>query len=779
MRKISLSIILLLGGMALALMLPINHGHTRAQQGPPTQTPITPTASNTPITLLTVQPTGRPPALLVAQAFSLASLGARDLELVTPASTGRFTFNVPDNWLAVGNNTLMLTIDYTLTNLNPIGMTSDGSTATPLAIPPVVVRVRLDGVPIANIRLLPTQIGRQTVTVNLPVEIMGSPTNRNHFVQFAIEGREQCLIDVESRVRIVAAESLMRFEYRPLPPVLDLVQYPRPFYNNSLANQAEQVLFVLPQAPTELDYEVAASAAAGLGQLSRNRVHIRAVNADQLTAEDKLLNQLWIGQIGSHRLIDAAYAANQFPTRLEGQQLIVGSTQITPQDGVAQIILNPDNASTAIISITGQTPDALRKAVQVLTGPPSLLGVGGPVALVSQIRPTSRPDPGAVLPERVTFRDLGFENVPIYGAGVQYGEITFTMPDGIELTDAAMLEMFFDYSQTLRESQSSVTLFMNDTPINSVYLGERGALREPITSIRANIPPSSVLPGALNTLLIQVDSSGATGETICDIPPASIIWLSPRPESYMFLPRQPADAAAQVPLLSGFPTPFNRRADLGDVWFVLPDAPTATDVTHMLGLIARLGSAITAGQRFSPQVSLGNVPDTADLGQYHFIALGRPTQNRFISRWNMLGALPQPFEPDTDVLRQVIDDVTYRLPPGFDIGVIQLLEMPEQPNRALLLITSTGPVGQDAAINLLLRGRTSNLVGDVVYVTPTQVWTVNTRTRETLAVAATATTELPSALNTPSAGGPTATPIPVVTVTPTATPTATPTGVGW
>ncbi|MFQ3536918.1 MAG: cellulose biosynthesis cyclic di-GMP-binding regulatory protein BcsB [Aggregatilineales bacterium] len=768
MRKLTfvLALAAILG--VLLLLSVIRPSQLTALQNPPTATPATPTITPTPRSLLTAQPTPLPEAVLIAQNISLAAFNVRDIELSTPQGSNRFVFRVPDNWLASGANTLRLDLDY--------GLVVAAGLATPVSVPPAVLRVRLDNVPIATISLTADRVGRRLIEVPLPAELMADPAVRDHNIQLTLDGRDQCLQGIESRLRVAAATSEIAFQYRLLPPPLDLSLYPRPFYNNTPAALGETVAFVLPAQPEPLDYEAAASLAAALGALSRNRVRMYAVRADALTDADRLANQLWIGQIGKHAAIDAAYAARRFPTRLEPDgSLFVGSTRIASEDGIAQIIVNPDNPNTAIIAVTAQTPDGLRKAAQVLSGPPAVIGLGGPVALVSQIGQAPAVDANAVLAERVTFADLGYINAPIYGAGLQFGEIVFSMPDGFVLTDDASLDFRFDYSDTLAEANATVTLFMNETPLNSTFL-RNPRTNERITQLKARIPPFSVISGAQNTLLIQIDSSGLVDTRACDVLPNVIVWLMPRPESTFYLPRRADDTPARVPLLSGFPSPFTRLSDLRDIWFVLPDAPNAEETAQMLRLMAFLGSSVTSSTRFTPRVSLGGPPPDAQQSDYHIIALGRPTRNAYIRSLNAI--LPQPFQAESDALQQVVDSVTYRLPPAYDIGVLQLITAPAAPQRAILIISGTGPVGVESALRALIERRTLNLPGNVIYASPTQLWTINTRTRETLSLPPTATAE-PRALSTAAPGAITATPIPVFTVTPSRTPTATPTAASW
>lgn len=749
-----------------------------AQQGPATATPLTPTVTTTPIAIATAQATGAASSVLLAQEFTLANLGIATFEMVSPTANSQFTFRIPDNWLTSGNSVLSLELDYSVTSLLDSSFTG---TTTPAVQARATMRVRLDGVAQTNIVLDARTTGTRRVNIPLSPELMGDPTRREHLVQFTLDARDQCLAGLEARVRVRADLSTLRLEYRLLAPIIDIAAYPRPFFNNPIANQTESLLMVLPAAYTATDLEAAAAIAAGLGGLTSNRLQIRVITADQLTPTDRQINHLMlIGQVGSNALLDSYFSSNLFPARINPDgSLIVGNTAIGPDDGVVQVILHPESPALAVMAVTGQTPEALRKAVQVLTGPPSLIGLGGSIALVSQIRPGTRPDPGAGLPVEFTFGDLGYVNAPIYGAGTQFGEVRFSVPEGVAIDEGAYVEVVYDISDTLRELDGTLSLFMNDTPINSAFLtrGTPGLSSDSALRIRANIPPATVRAGQTNTLSLQIDSATAEGQGGCNTPSALATWFMARPESKFYLPRRAVTATVvRIPLLNEFPSPFTRLSDLSDVAFVLPDQPQPVDLEQFIRLTERLGSTVARGQRFTPRVSVGEPPDTLDKAAYHLIVLGRPSTNAFLSGLN--ASLPQPFQANSDELDQVLDDVVYRLPPGYDIGVLQLTPSPWSDQRALLVISGTGPLGQENAVNVLLgRYGTASLAGDVVFASQTTLWSVNTRTRQTQTFAPTATLE-PRAQGT-ALPGVTPTVLPVFTVTPTMTLTPTPTQAQW
>jgi hypothetical protein len=88
---------------------------------------------------------------------------------------------------------------------------------------------------------------------------------------------------------------------------------------------------------------------------------------------------------------------------------------------------------------------------------------------------------------------------------------------------------------------------------------------------------------------------------------------------------------------------------------------------------------------------------------YHLVVLGRPTRNPYIMLVN--NELPQPFIPGRDEIRQQVDTIIYRLPPGYDLGYIQLLPVPWDEARAMLVVSGTTDAGLRWAMRALTDGR--------------------------------------------------------------------------
>lgn len=737
----------------------------------------TPTPTEAPIAV------GVPVGPLTAHEIPLAALRVRNIELFSPLSSTQFRFRIPDNWTPEGSNVLYLNFEYfeqIATNTEQVGVES-ALVST--------FEVLMDGDLISTVTLDKNVVGPQVLAIPLPLDKLQNPRLRNHTIQLRLVGDDYCELNSLARVFIRSDQSYFHFEYRENSPVLNLAVYPRPLYNALLPNQTETVVIVLPSKMTQNDLDAAARVASGLGLLTGNSIQLQITTDDAITPEQRQnYNLLLIGLPEENSLIQEYYERGLYPTqRDEDGTLIIEGVPVAEGDGVVQIITNPQNPLRGIITATGQTPEALLRAAQSLGGPPSIMGIGGPVTLISDARAATGVT-ATVFKNDLTLADLGIDNIVLNGIGTQVAEIEFSIPSGQRLADDAYIEIYYNYSEVLATGGSTLTLLLND----EIPIASRQLLPDAGTgpfTLRGLIPPSGIVPGTINTINIVLNASG---NWQCDPPDDSITWFTISRDSVLHLPTQPLDVSTQPTLVGQFPFPFNDQRDLRDVFVSLPEEPTLQDIEQTLKILAALGSATIGGEGFAPTVNLGELPPGIDLSAYHFIVIGRNTTNPFLSSINK--NLPQPFAEGTDQLEQVLDDVTFRLPPGYEVGVIETLPSPWQLGRVILVVTGTGPQGQAVAATAMTGAQYGgdDFAGDVVFVSATAIFPVNTaalerRTEvleegipqlETASAQQASASPLPD-LNFTATPGPTLTPTltrtPSMTYTPTSIFTTTPT----
>lgn len=720
----------------------------------------------TPAPLLAAAPARTTSGPFISQDFALSSFDVANIELSSPRGAALFTFSVPSNWLLDGNNVLYLNAEYF--EAIPDGVNTESHFLVSS------LDVYLDDELISSVTLTENNIGNQTLIIPLPSELLTIPDENTHTLQLVMEAEDHCLTDSISRLFIRSDLSYFHFEHHNYFPRLDLARFPEPFYNSEIGGELENLLMVLPDNPSESDLEAAAGVAAGFGLLTFNELQLLTVQASELTdAQRRDNNLLMIGQVGEHALIDELYAANALLTTRDGDEIKLGSESVAESDGIVQLIANPDNEMKAIGVVTGTTEVALRKAAQALSGPPSILGLGGPLALIEDTREVGQAAPGTRFETTMTFEDLGVDQLVLTGIGSQIAEVRFFAPAGAQLAPDAYIDLMFTFSGALGRG-SNISVLMNDTPILSAFLhsDDEGIMAfeadaQGRNHLKGSIPSESVVPGQRNTITLVLDAR----ETIeCVFPDSLVTWFNVSPDSELFLPREYIDPAYVSQQVGWFPVPFNTLPDLRDMFVSLPDEPTSLDYQQAFQLLARIGSETVGGVAFKPTINVGELPVGLDLADYNVLVLGRPTTNMFLAELNT--ALPQPFVPGTDAIQQTLDDISYRLPAGYDIGLLEALQSPWAADRSILVVSGTGPQGQIQAVGAIaqnLYGR-SGLAGDVVFVSATDISVVDTRDLYYVEDVA----EELEAIQTSSAVQPSPTVNLVYTVTPGPTSTATP-----
>jgi len=729
------------------------------------------TATPTPILAAPAQVVVEGP--FIAQDAALTTFVANNIDLTSPRSAAQFRFPVPGDWHLDGNNVLYLNLEYT-ENLSPL--------VDPLHPLVSILNVRLDDALISSTTLTAANVGLQTLVIPLPASLLVTPDRAtSHRIDITFMADDFCESNSLARAFIRSDLSYFHFEYHKYSPSLDLARYPEPFYYGAIGAEPESVWLVLPDEPSQADLESAAGIAAGLGQLAFGELRIRSTRVSELTDQIRQDNNLLlIGEIGKHALIDELYAADALPTELSGDVVRVNGQEVGESIGLVQLIASPDNPMRAIGVVTGRNEEAVRKAAQALSGPPSVLGLGGSLALVSDVRPKPVVPAGMRAESTVTFAELGVTQLLLTGIGLQTASVNFAAPAGMAVAPDAAVDLIFTFSGALGRG-STVTVLVNDTPVASTLLAIEsvtgGVVHETDelgrNHLRGRIPPESIRPGAANTLSILVNSIDSEPND-CVFPDPLVTWFNVSPESSIFLPTQVADPAAITPLLSFFPMPFTSLPDLSDVLVSLPRAASSAEIEQGLQMIARLGAETTGGEAFRPRISTGDLPEGIDLAQYHLIVIGRPSTNPLLAALN--ADLPQPFIPGTDVLEQKLDDVIYQLPPGYDVGLLEMIRSPWAPERVVLIIAGLGDRGQAEAVRALAESLywSGDLEGDVAFVSPNSIAVVDTRALYAQEELVTALPEL--ATQSAIAAQATNTPVPVYTVTPGPTPTATATG---
>jgi uncharacterized repeat protein (TIGR01451 family) len=453
------------------------------------------------------------------------------------------------------------------------------------------------------------------------------------------------------------------------------------------------------------------------------------VNADTLTAPV---------------VADSSNTGPQVSVASEGDYFFVYEGRaVAKGDGVVQEISSPWSENRAILIITGLSDEAVRKASQAMSSETRFPGMSGTVALVRDALLPSEIKDAASAAIEMTFADLGYQDKVIQGISSQQVDYFFQIPYGWRLADDAAIDLAFSHSQLIDYEDSGLTVLLNAEPVASIALSEETARDG---HIHINLAEANVRTVESNRLTVQVNLSLLEK---CANPNSEQAWLLIRNTSKIFLPH--SEDTGLTFDLDYFPYPFDANPGLTDLLFALPEAPTVGEWELALRLAAYLGNS-ASGKTIIPAVMMGSDLPSERLGNYHIVAIGRPSRNALIQQVN--NQLPQPFLPGSDEIEQRLDDVLFRLPPGIDLGYLQLIPSPWNEMRVFLAATGTTDESVKGAIRILT-DRPWALKGDLALIRGDSVKTIDTRELTSSGLAMTVATVVPEmtpvASNTPTA----------------------------
>jgi hypothetical protein len=424
----------------------------------------------------------------------------------------------------------------------------------------------------------------------------------------------------------------------------------------------------------------------------------------------------------------------QRSTAGEGYFFTYNGRAIAKEDGIVQEIVSPWNENRAILIITGLNDEAVRKAGQAMSSEVNFPGMSGNLALIKDVLVNPGEDQATSTIER-SFADLGYDDEIVWGGHtVREVDYWFDVPYGWELTEDAFLELYFNHSQLIDYKDSGLTVFLNRQPVASIAFNEETANNG---RLHISLRDANVRAGESNRLTIRINVS-MPGQ--CVDPGRA--WVLVKDSSKIFLAHnEETDLAFDLRI---YPYPFHLNSTLSDLLFVLPDVPTIDEVEDALHLATALGNS-AGGDSIWPSLITASDPLTENLGDYHIIALGRPSRNAIIQEVN--GQLPQPFLPNSDQIDQRLDDVILRLPPNIELGYLQLLRSPWNEAQAFLAVTGTTDQAVNRAADILAVNRSSALKGNLALIKDnSEIKTVDTRQLTSKAAAAAIATALPEAI---------------------------------
>ncbi|MEM7119522.1 MAG: cellulose biosynthesis cyclic di-GMP-binding regulatory protein BcsB [Chloroflexota bacterium] len=657
-----------------------------------------PTTDESPVDVVTAVPFSESPPGTIE--VSLAQLGEETLVMRGPIDAQEVSFSLPYRWQFQQSGYLQLYFDLLFDTF--------GQDATSDAGPNAQFEVEIDDQLVASINV--TEVG-QNQSLQIPLALLNKPTSNRHSIRFILNTGRDC--DDEGRTSfLIHNYSFMHIEYDQAPLDLDLITFPRPLVQELLT--PETIHLVVPDNYSDADLSAAASVSAMLGQRTDDSIGLQLITASEATAE-RLgdTHVVAIGTPSNNSYIADLYTNELLPTGVDGGGAIVSDAkEIFAEDGVLQLALTgeEEESESLVLVVSGTTDAGVARAAQALSVPQTepRFGFEGPLAVIEAVNDTVEEADSEAATTVYTLAELGFRDTTLYGVGTQTKTASFFVPSNWRITEDALLLITYIPSAVLQSEGSALTVELNNRPVGSTILdgsieGERELL--------VRLPADEILLGDTNRLRFQVTMDMAQP---CLEPNLGLAWTRIKDNGRLQITHAEAGTDDPTLVIEDPLTPLISRPDLSDVWFALPEAPTAAELNGFVAVASKLGD-ISRGHNFAPQVALGVAPDEDALAKSHLISFGEPLRSPALALVN--DELPQPFLDGTNSIRQQVGSVTFRLPEDFSLGLVEAIHAPWNPHRAVTVVSGTNPEGTNWAINAVTTDELLNQInGNLAFV---------------------------------------------------------------
>ena len=622
------------------------------------------------------------------------ALDIADEVMVGPYANSYIRFSTPDSWsLQPEGAKIILEIETTARSSRTFSGDADGYSGA-------LLEVVLNGHVIDTIFL---RTGAETIELVVPEGALYSTRpDGQHSLQIFLNATIDCLFDHETSV-LVKNSSGFSLPHNNVSPSPNITLLPRPFYKKA-SLLPEEVILLLPDAPTVSELEAAMVVSASIGRMTGGEQVVSVASLGTITpAQKENAHIIMVGMDDS------------LPVLNEVSFLVNQTAGVS--DGIVHMAVSPWNASRVVLYVGGGDENAVLKAAQAFSSGALRVGKHYSVSVISDVAESV--EITEVADDR-TFASLGYLSQTISGVGYGALEYEFMVPLGKAPAGDSYIELLYTHSAIFDFDSSGANITLNGEPLGSMRFSEETANQ--VNKLTINVPDYTIHPGR-NVLSVQAEFIPLD---YCSTLNDAGLWMSVNDNSLVHVPLVDANQSAITYThdLGLFPTPFINDPSLSDLSIVLP----AKDVNSWdiaAKLAANLGSYANGKTLQLSVFYPDDIPAEAQADN-HFIVIGRASQLPVLSE--MADIMPARFEAGSDMAIEDNSMITFSLPEGTDLGYLEFFASPWDSTHSVLTIMGSTPLGlewaEDALFNPIYQ---PDLRGDYVVVHAEKAYSIDTR----------------------------------------------------
>ncbi|HEY9746674.1 MAG TPA: cellulose biosynthesis cyclic di-GMP-binding regulatory protein BcsB [Oculatellaceae cyanobacterium] len=599
--------------------------------------------------------------------IGMAHLGdPQGYRLKTVRTQRDYAFTRPKGWKILPSSNIHLTFQHG-SNLLPERSSLN-----------VLVNNRiLSSIPLGKHNVTPT-----SVNIPVPPELLKD----NNILSFQVDQHYTYKCEdpfSEELWTEILPDTALTLNYTLEPVRPDLAQYPFPLLDR-LNNYTPTVVgYVVPESSSDQTLEAFAVVAAHLGQQARWR-SLKPYLADY-GAVRGADNLILVGTPHENSAIHSI--ASGLDLKLSGGQFTDKHGATLPADyGVLQLVPNPFNPTRAVLVVSGNGPEGVRKAAHALSqGVINKMLVGRSAVVKDYQRGADYPYrawDGFVLKSGGSFADLGLPTQT--SRGITALPIFYQlklMPDlFLPGRRVAKLHTIYSYASQLDGSQSKLEILMNGKAIKSVPLDDKNG--KSLAELTIDIPTEEV--HTFNDLEYRFHLYPEKYD-MCRFVTDVHIWGTIHNTSWIEFPGEVKAALPDVGLINDGGFPFTAYQDMSQTVAVLPDSVSRTDLQAMLQLFTRLGRESYSHKGLELKAyHAKSLPDDVKKGN-NLILIGKKGQNTLFEQLKDKSSLLTEGAWNTLQEDQKRKVAQLHYAPGQ--GIVEQLLSPWNESRVVMLLT--------------------------------------------------------------------------------------------
>lgn len=608
--------------------------------------------------------------------ISLNRLGFPERILRGPFDFTQYTFGFPADWV-LGSGTEV--------ELNIAAYPAEGHNLGG------IIEMVLNSRTITTIAI--DWVGPRTITIPIPAEaLVTTRLDGRHELRFNLSSSVDC--ENPSQVELLLQNSsVFILPHDEGRPPITLANLPYPIFQRTFT--PDTALIVVPDQPSAAELQAALTVAAGFSRIAFGGLEISLVALGGLTEELRSAHHLiFVGKTGAFPFLNIPEPAAPAQTdESESEEEAVPEPRPAPDSGILRMIPSPWNVTRVILIVSGDEDAGVVKGAQAIsTGSVRTANDPG-YAVVTHVSPSQVEGLASLI--EGDFNAAGYPTRVFQSTGRSTADYTFFIRPGLRVIGDTYLDLFIGHSTLLNYARSGLVVSLNGEPIGSVRFSDETAVRisddtETLGALRLNFAPSALRIGN-NTLRIEAE---LTPQSACFDGFPQSTWLTIRGESSLHVPLVDS-LQPTYPIISlrEYPSPFSLEGSLFNTTFVLPVSdPVAWDAAVQVA--ADLGNRTRSPLIELTAVYADDVPQAVRNSQ-HLIVVGQPGQLPFLN--DLEDVLPANFDPQTGLAIEDNMRVLYDLPPGTDVGYLQLMASPWNVERVILNVLGSTPQGTDWA----------------------------------------------------------------------------------